>query len=813
MKKLYDQLQLATSEEDVKDIYIRDLELKKYKKGLVDIQTDEVWFEAKMGGDVSYYKMFTQLLNYVYVADKKGEETLPRLLAVIDQKKAALMKTADIIDFLRRDTIKWGKSASNPSQEAVDEVSKFIGVHFVRYDIKTHGYDFRYAVRHVRQHNEFPHRKIKPNNLKQVFDLWVEMIGSKLVNTDTSQYLIDEPKGKSKYVRLFFADVMTDSKIATYRKLKAKLIYQNDEPAFRILGKIYELGDTESYREFWDIYARPPDEEHQDYLVARRDSLIPLEERMFKGAYYTPLDVVDKAYETLDKTLGEDWQEEYIIWDMCCGVGNLEIKHSNHRNIFMSTLDEEDVELMVAINTCVAANRFQYDYLNDDVSKDGEIDYSLTNKIPQKLRDAIKKGKKILVLMNPPYAEATNATNTSRGEDAANKAGVAKTTLAKVAMENYGKASNELFTQFLARIAIEMPTATIAMFSKLKHINAPNFETFRQNWNAKYLDGFIVHSKAFDGLKGDFPIGFLIWQTYHGTKQSYTIDKISTEILNKDAQPIGHKDFYNLPNDRMLNHKNWIDRPRANKELAIPLKNAVSLSGVKKPLIKWNEGALAYMYCGGNDMQHTGQQTVLFSSLYGGGHGFYVTPDNLDKAAITFTMRRIIEHTWINDRDQFFIPTEPLTDEFKNDCLIWMLFSGSNLTAGADGLKWNDKEWSLVNHFIPFKEDQVNAPARFESDFMVQHLKGKKLSAEAEMVMAEGRILWQKYFSKKYSPKIREQYKLDRPDVGWYQIRQAMKAYNKERDTGQIRTTDFDESYQILSHKLRPMVFDLGFLK
>ena len=813
MKKLYDQLQLATSEEDVKDIYIRDLELKKYKKGLIDIQTDEVWFEAKMGGDVSYYKMFTQLLNYVYVADKKGEETLPRLLAVIDQKKAALMKTADIIDFLRRDTIKWGKSASNPSQEAVDEVSKFIGVHFVRYDIKTHGYDFRYAVRHVRQHNEFPHRKIKPNNLKQVFDLWVEMIGSKLVNTDTSQYLIDEPKGKSKYVRLFFADVMTDSKIATYRKLKAKLIYQNDEPAFRILGKIYELGDTESYREFWDIYARPPDEEHQDYLVARRDSLIPLEERMFKGAYYTPLDVVDKAYETLDKTLGEDWQEEYIIWDMCCGVGNLEIKHSNHRNIFMSTLDEEDVELMVAINTCVAANRFQYDYLNDDVSKDGEIDYSLTNKIPQKLRDAIKKGKKILVLMNPPYAEATNATNTSRGEDAANKAGVAKTTLAKVAMENYGKASNELFTQFLARIAIEMPTATIAMFSKLKHINAPNFETFRQNWNAKYLDGFIVHSKAFDGLKGDFPIGFLIWQTYHGTKQSYTIDKISTEILNKDAQPIGHKDFYNLPNDRMLNHKNWIDRPRANKELAIPLKNAVSLSGVKKPLIKWNEGALAYMYCGGNDMQHTGQQTVLFSSLYGGGHGFYVTPDNLDKAAITFTMRRIIEHTWINDRDQFFIPTEPLTDEFKNDCLIWMLFSGSNLTAGADGLKWNDKEWSLVNHFIPFKEDQVNAPDKFESDFMVQHLKGKKLSAEAEMAMAEGRILWQKYFSKKYSAKIRDQYKLDRPDVGWYQIRQAMKAYNKERDTGQIRTTDFDESYQILSHKLRPMVFDLGFLK
>ena len=51
------------------------------------------------------------------------------------------------------------------------------------------------------------------------------------------------------------------------------------------------------------------------------------------------------------------------------------------------------------------------------------------------------------------------------------------------------------------------------MFSKLKYVNAPNFELFRQSWSAKYLGGFVIHSKAFDGLNGDFPIGFLVWQT------------------------------------------------------------------------------------------------------------------------------------------------------------------------------------------------------------------------------------------------------------------------------------------------------------
>ncbi len=800
MKKLYDQLQLATSEEDIKDAYIRELGLTRYNKGKVDIITDEVWFEAKMGGDVSYYEMFTQLLNYVYVADKKGKQTLPILLAVIDQQKAGVMRTSDVIEFLRKDTIKWGKSASKPTPETVDKVSKFIGVHFVRYNIKTHTYEFRNAVRHARKHNKFPRRQITPDNLKQVFDVWVEMIGRKIINID-----------ESKYAELFFADTMSDEKIATHAKLSGKLIEHNRNPAFFLDGELYELGNVESYHEFWAIYHRPPDEEHRDYLLGRRDSLIPTDERMFKGAFFTPLKVVDKAYDTLVKTLGKNWQKDYVIWDMCCGVGNLEVKHSNHRNIFMSTLDEADLNIMESTGTCIAATRFKYDYLNDDINSDGEIDYSLTNTIPEDLQKAIKKGKKILVLMNPPYAEATNTINITKDNKISNKAGVAQTKFAQTAMQDFGASRNELFVQFLARIAKEMPTATIAMFSTLKHINAPNFETFRQHWNAKYLDGFIVHSKAFDGLRGDFPIGFLIWQTYHGTKQNHTIDKISIEALSKDAEPIGHKNFYNMPNDKMLNQ--WIDRPAKNNTPALPLKNAIS-PYTSSPRVKhWSDDAIAYMYCGGNDMQHAWQQTALFSSPYGIGNGFYVTPDNLEKAAMTFTTRRIIKPTWINNRDQFLIPTGKINNRFKNDCLIWMLFNGSNLTANAEGLQWDGKKWSLVNHFIPFKEAQVNADGKFKSDFMVQYLKGKTLSPEAEMVMEQGRILWQTYFSKKYSPKIRDQYKLDRPDVGWYQIRQAIKEYNKERDTGRVRFTDFNESYQILSDKLHPIVFDLGFLK
>jgi hypothetical protein len=102
------------------------------------------------------------------------------------------------------------------------------------------------------------------------------------------------------------------------------------------------------------------------------------------------------------------------------------------------------------------------------------------------------------VLINPPYAEATNFENIATGLEAENKDGVAKTKFAATAMAEYGKASNELFTQFVARIAREIPTATVAMFSTLKYVNAPNFEKFRQAWSAKYLGGFVVHNRAFE---------------------------------------------------------------------------------------------------------------------------------------------------------------------------------------------------------------------------------------------------------------------------------------------------------------------------
>jgi len=795
---LANDLVRARTEEDVKDAYIKALGLKSYSKGLVDIQTEEVWFEAKAISTPPII-MFAQLFFYVRAAKKRGEP-IPAFLAVIDREKSAIMPTEKALLLLDDKSIVWPKSGSGAGKELAAQVAPYVQAHIVEYEIAHDEAAFVKAVKDAIRERQIIRTPITPDNLRQVFDRWIDMIGNELGVTDPVNYAV-----------LFFADIMHDGTNEYMSNLPARMLMTAAGPTFLLSGTTYELASKRGYQNFWAIYHRPPEAKHRHYLLERRDSLLPLDEQKFKGAYYTPLHIVDKAYDELKATLGDNWQDRYIVWDMCAGVGNLEAKHSNLRNVFMSTLDQADVTIMKSNPAFAGAEIFQYDYLNDDITDFGEIDYGLTGKLPAALRQHIadanegKKGAKpILVLINPPYAEAMNADNLKdAGDNAAMKKGVANTRIGH-SMSGLGYAAREVFVQFLHRIVREVPNATLAMFSTLKYVNAPNFAEFRRRWTARYLDGFVVHNRAFDGLKGNFPIGFLIWKL--GANDPATA--IQTIALNRAGDVVAEKKFYRLlPRPPLAD---WIIRPRSNSTPALPLKNALTPSSSTKDVRGrwWADGAIGSMIVFGNDLQHAAT-TGLLSSGYGNAGAFFVTEQNLGQAAVVFAVRRLIKPTWLNDRDQFLQPSQPLNDEFKSDCLVWMLFNGSNLSAGADRLEWNGREWSLVNHFIPFTEAEVGAKGRFESDFMALYMRDMTFSAEARTVLDEGRKLWARFHATDFPRKIREEFKLGRADAGWYQIRRALQAY------GDAQLTDFDPfnaAYAALSEKLRPLVYSLGFL-
>ena len=188
-------LSTTKTEEDVKDAYVKALGLKGTTKGLVDIRTDEIWFEAKDKPTPSIV-MFAQLLWYVRDARKKGEP-IPAFLAVIDREKAAIMPTVHALPILDDKAIKWPKSASRrdtvksgAGKDIAAQIAPTIETHFVEYAIATSEKEFIKAVKDAIKMGAIIRTPITPDNLRQVFDKWVDMVGYELGTVAEADYAV-----------------------------------------------------------------------------------------------------------------------------------------------------------------------------------------------------------------------------------------------------------------------------------------------------------------------------------------------------------------------------------------------------------------------------------------------------------------------------------------------------------------------------------------------------------------------------------------------------------------------------------------------
>jgi len=300
--------------------------------------------------------------------------------------------------------------------------------------------------------------------------------------------------------------------------------------------------DKNVYEQFWKKYKRPPLEEFQQYIIDRVDLLVPQDIRERRGAFFTPRIWVELSQQYIADVLGEDWQDEYYVWDCAAGTGNLLAGLTNKYNIWASTLEMADVNVMhdrIDNGANLLKNHvFQFDFLNDDFSK-----------LPQPLQDIIndeEKRKKLVVYINPPYAEATNAkTQRETGE---NRKGLANSRIYDQYQKYIGLAARELFAQFLTRIYNEIPNSKIANFSKLKNLQSSNFSDFREMFRAKLEKNFLVPAKTFDNVKGNFPIGFFFWNC----DENDFFQEIEADVYNADGEFIGTKNIYSYRGNRYI---------------------------------------------------------------------------------------------------------------------------------------------------------------------------------------------------------------------------------------------------------------------
>ena len=107
-------------------------------------------------------------------------------------------------------------------------------------------------------------------------------------------------------------------------------------------------------------------------------------------------------------------------------------------------------------------------------------------------------------------------------------------------------------------------------------------------------------------------------------------------------------------------------------------------------------------------------------------------------------------------------------------------------------------------------EDEVNATGRFESNFMNEFLVEHEdyLSDAAKSVLNHARLLYQIYFKETDSFSVRNQLQINRPDVGWYQVRNALKMREIPTDFDY-----FNQAYISLTEKIKVNIETYQFLE
>lgn len=384
------------------------------------------------------------------------------------------------------------------------------------------------------------------------------------------------------------------------------------------------------------------------------------------------------------------------------------------------------------------------------------------------------KRKKLVVFINPPYAEATNArTVTGTGS---NRPEVAKGTAIHTKYKPLiGAAANEMFALFLIRIAREIPGCVLAQFSTLKHILGSNFKAFRENFGALLENAFVVPAATFDNVSGSFPLGFFVWRTGSGQPK---LD-IVADVFDADEKLIGKKHL--APVGKTIS--DW---------LAL-FKNPTGTS-------------IGYERIQGMDFQNSKFTNMVNAPSECHATFLPITAENLLPACIHFAVRLCLEATWLNDRDQFLWPLDSWREdrEFQTDCLVYALFHGQNRISCKEG----------VNHWIPFAEGEVGAKDAYRSRFMVEFLQGKAagrmpalrqgdlfaekraeggalvLSAEARAVMDAGRELWRYYHAQAGAV----------PDAAFYDIRAHFQGF---KANGHMNPASGDAGYAERIGKLR----------
>ena len=769
-----------------------------------------------------------QCLIYIKKFEASGEP-LPNVILVGDKNECFVLSTAAVKGFLAL-PIDWTVAASTGDPALTRALVDGMNILPYVYDVDDK-FRFKDVLAKVETLAAGEQHAVKASlaNIGAIFTYWRDRVFNDKALTAVEQ------------VDVFLRCLFQPGDVYPHPKKKGVLVVPG-YPA-GVLIKV------EQYRSFFDHFEQGYKPSEIEAFYAAKDRLVEDDDRRRQGAFFTPSLWVDEAHKYVSETLGAGWKDECIVWDCAAGTANL-TRDYQFDDLIISTAEKPDVTVIEEQGYNPGASVFQYDFLNPGESSPFFEDEPnvLPEAVHQKLKAAAKSGKRLVFLMNPPYAEDGVA-----GAKGKTRKGVAATSLVARELQalKMGRPSRQLYAQFMyqcARVARDYGFhapggggTTIALFSKPTFMSSGSYRKFREWWYGRheYKAGFLFQASHFADVSGRWGISFTVWNSPGKTNvkstQSITLKDEPKGIFA--VKTTGTKAVYNA-NDR--DASTWVgasgssktDTPKFSSGLKVR-NDGTAYSAGSVP------GSLGVLCNMGNNLMESAQGVMLLAGKpthKGRCHTDLLT-SNWRRAIALFAARKLVKGDWINDKDEYLAPdtTAEGYEQWVNDCHVFSLLQPSNNCTAMRNVPYKGTDWTIHNHFfwmthgetLAFLDDPAmgalyrdckNHPSKdvFGNDvvstpdpYMASVLTDPTftLSDDAKLVLAKLDSLWM------MSAPYREDYAAGKPelhltawDAGVYQLKHLW------RDLFPKEWEELQEAFKLLAARLKSGVYEYGFL-
>ena len=426
-------------------------------------------------------KVLAQCIYYLKKFEDAGEK-VPSTIFVADKNECFVVATKDIEDYLTRD-YDWSiapSAAADKNPDLVLELMKDESINPFVYNLD-HRFSLDDLLFKIKSITSGKNRLVKINskNIVTAFDIFVKHV---VIDKEILQ-------NTQKLVALFIECLINAKNVYLHPKKRNCLITQE-------FGEIKVKSDNflSTFNHFKQEYS--PKE--SQFITEQKDRLVEENTRRKTGEFFTPPIWVDEAHKEIAKNFGDDWKEKYTVWDPAAGTANL-TKDAHFSDLFISTLNEEDINMIKTLGFNRGATIFQHDFLNDE-------------ELPEELLD---NSKELLVLMNPPYGSQNSAKSyKTEGKRTDNK----KTNVGlEMNTDKMSHAAKQLYCQFIYRFTrLKLKynlNMKICMFTPEGFMTKPTYANLRKLFydNFEYRSGFLFQASEFSDVSSGWPITFTVW--------------------------------------------------------------------------------------------------------------------------------------------------------------------------------------------------------------------------------------------------------------------------------------------------------------